>query len=96
MGHEWPWDRDLETQHLAVLRTHEMMYVQFGDGSWLCFDLASDPTGRTLVDDPAVVLPLAQEMLTWRSTHADRTLADLVLTEGGIGRWPAMPGNWGT
>lgn len=96
VGHEWPWDRDLEAQHLAVLRTLEHMYVQFGDGSWLCFDMAVDPTGRTSVEDPAVVLPLAQEMLTWRSTHADRTLADLVLTEGGIGRWPAMPDHWGS
>ena len=46
-------------------------YVQFGDGSWLCFDLAADPTWRTAIDDPAVVLPLAQEMLTWR--HATPT-----------------------
>ena len=28
-------------------------YVQFGDGSWRCFDLAADPTWRTEVDDPA-------------------------------------------
>ena len=70
-------------------------YVQFGDGSWLCFDLVADPTWRTTVDDPAVVLPLAQEMLTWRSEHADRTLTDMVLTRGGIGRWPVLPDGWG-
>lgn len=87
--HEWPWDRELERQHLAVLRTNDHAYVQFANGDSLCFDLAADPTWRTLVDDAAVVLPLAQRMLTWRSQHADRTLADLVLDVGGPkGRWP--------
>lgn len=89
--HEWPWDRMLEEQHLAVLRTADHAYVQFGNGDWLCFDLAADATWRTEVRDPAVVLPLAQEMLTWRSRHADRLLADLVLEDGGIGRWPPVP-----
>jgi arylsulfatase A-like enzyme len=88
---EWPWDRTLERQHLAVLRTDGHAYVQFGNGDWLCFDLAADPTWRTTVDDPAVVLPLVQDMLTWRSQHTDRTLTDLVLDErGGIGRWPRV------
>jgi arylsulfatase A-like enzyme len=91
----WPWNRGLERQNLAVHRTTTHAYVQFGDGSWLCFDLAADPTWRTTVDDPAVVLPLAQEMLTWRSRHADRTLTDMVLERGGRGRWPAMPEGWG-
>ena len=91
LPHAWPWDRALEEQHLAVLRTDEHAYVQFGNGEWLCFDLATDPTWRTEVRDPAVVLPLAQEMLVWRSRHADRLLADLVLEDGGIGRWPPVP-----
>jgi arylsulfatase A-like enzyme len=90
-----PWDRDLERQHLAVLRTDTHAYVQFGDGSWLCFDLVTDPTWRTTTEDPAVVLPLAQAMLTWRSQHADRTMADMLLERGGIGRWPALPEGWG-
>ena len=55
--HEWPWDRRLERQHLAVRRTESLAYVQFGNGSWKCFDLAADPTWRTEVTDPAVVLP---------------------------------------
>ncbi|HEY5663402.1 MAG TPA: sulfatase-like hydrolase/transferase [Ilumatobacter sp.] len=89
---EWPWERALERQHLAVHRTDAHAYVQFGNGDWLCFDLAADPTWRTTVDDPAVVLPLAQAMLVWRSQHAERTLADLVLDEvGGAGRWPPVP-----
>ena len=93
--HEWPWDRKLERRHLTVHRDHRYAYVQFGDGSWRCFDLASDPTWRTEVDDPAIVLPLAQAMLTWRSRHADRTLADLVIGADGGGRWPPLPAGWG-
>jgi arylsulfatase A-like enzyme len=90
--HEWPWDRTLERQHLAVHRTESHAYVHFGNGTWLCFDLAADPTWRTTVDDPAVVLPLAQDMLSWRSHHTDRTLTDLVISEqGGAGRWPELP-----
>ena len=77
------------------IRDDDYAYVQFGNGSWRCFDLAADPTWRTEVDDPAVVLPLAQAMLTWRSQHADRTLADLVLGPDGGGRWPPMPAGWG-
>jgi hypothetical protein len=59
----------------------------------LCFDLAADPTWRTATEDPAVVLPLVQGMLTWRSQHTDRLLADLTYegTPGGAGRWPTVP-----
>jgi arylsulfatase A-like enzyme len=89
--HEWPWDRTLERQHLAVHRTDGNAYVQFGNGDWLCFDLAADPTWRTTIVDPAIVMPLVQDMVTWRSQHADRTLADLVLERGGVGRWPEVP-----
>ena len=94
--HEWPWDRMLERRHLAVLRDDDYAYVQFGNGSWRCFDIAADPTWRTEETDPAVVLPLAQAMLTWRSQHADRILADLVLGPDGGGRWPPLPAGWGT
>jgi arylsulfatase A-like enzyme len=92
--HDWPWDRALERRHLAVHRDTDHVYVQFGNGSWRCFDIAADPTWRTTVDDPAVVLPLAQAMLTWRSEHAERTLADLVLGPDGGGRWPPLPNGW--
>ena len=87
--HQWPWDRRLERQHLAVLRTDTAAYVQFGDGTWRCYDLAGDPTWRTEITDPAIVLALTQEMLTWRSTHADRTMTGMLLEHGGIGRWPS-------
>ena len=91
ISHEWPWDRVLERQHLTVTRTDSHAYVQFGNGDWLCFDLATDPTWRTETHDPAVVLPLAQELLIWRSQHANRLLADLVLGAQGAGRWPPVP-----
>ncbi|MBI3784131.1 MAG: sulfatase-like hydrolase/transferase [Deltaproteobacteria bacterium] len=90
----WPWDRSLEQHHLSVLRNHEAAYVQFGDGSWCCFDLAADPTWRTEHIDPATALRLAQAMLVWRSSHADRTLTGMLLADGGIGRWPSMPDGW--
>jgi arylsulfatase A-like enzyme len=86
--HEWPWDRRLERQNLAVLRNDTHAYVQFGDGSWLCFDLAADPTWLTHETDPAVVLPLAQQMLVWRQVHLDRQMTGMLLRDGGIGRRP--------
>ncbi len=86
--HAWPWDRRLERQHLTVSMTDQVQYVQFGDGSWLCFDLAADRTARTQISDPAVVLANAQSMLTWRSRHADRTLTDMLVHQGGVGRLP--------
>jgi len=87
-SHDWPWDRRLEECNLAVLRDAEVQYVQFGDGTWLCFDLVADPTGRTLIDDPAIVLGRAQAMLKWRANHLDRTLTDMLVEHGGIGRLP--------
>jgi arylsulfatase A-like enzyme len=88
--HPWPWDRRLESKHLTVARSASHAYVQFDDGQWRCFDLAVDPTWRTEVEDPAVVLEYAQAMLTWRSRHADRTLSDMLLIDGGIGRRPEV------
>ena len=86
--HPWPWDRRLERKHLAVLRSDAAAYVQFGDGSWRCFDLAADPTWRTEQEDRDAVLAQAQAMLVWRSQHADRTLTDMLLIGGGLGRVP--------
>ena len=86
--HRWPWDRRLERKHLAVVRSERAAYVQFGDGSWRCFDLASDPTWQTEQHDLDVVLAQAQAMLLWRSQHADRTLTDMLLVGGGMGRLP--------
>jgi arylsulfatase A-like enzyme len=86
--HPWPWDRRLECKHLTVRRTDDLAYVQFGDGNWRCFRV--DGGGRWVVEegDPATVLAEAQGMLTWRSRHTDRTLADMLLIQGGLGRIP--------
>jgi arylsulfatase A-like enzyme len=84
----WPWDRRLESNNLAVLHDADGAYVHFGDGSSLCFDLATDPTWQTLQTDPTIVLSYAQRMLTWRATHTDRTLADFRAKDGGQGHWP--------
>ena len=86
--HEWPWDRRLERYNLSVRRGRDVQYVQFGDGSSLCFDLATDPTARTLVTDPAVILEQAQAMLAWRAQHLDRTMTDMLVDRGGVGRFP--------
>ena len=89
--HEWPWDRRLERQNLAVRRSRDRAFVHFGDGSWRCFDLAVDPTWQTEVTDPAVVLAESAAMLSWRSRNLDRTMTGLLLQDGGIGRWPDSP-----
>lgn len=92
--HAWPRDRRLERQNLAVRRTGSAAYVQFGDGSWLAFDLKADPTWRTALTDPARILEEAQAMLVWRAQHLDRTMTGLLVEAGGIGRWPDMPADW--
>jgi len=84
-----PADRTLESCALTVRRSTRRAYVQFGDGSWRCFDLEADPTWQTDVDDPAIVMAEAQAMLTWRATHADRQLSGMLITaDGPIGRLP--------
>lgn len=93
--HAWPWDRRLEDKTLAVRRSEDTGYVQFGNGDWLCFDLAADPSWRTRVHDPARVLAAAQAMLSWRARHAERTMTGMLVEGGGIGRWPPMPAGWG-
>ncbi len=85
---DWPWKRKLDDQHLAVHRTRDIAYVQFGDGSSLCFDLEKDPTWRTQVDDPNRILDMARRKLVWRSRNTDRTHTDLLLRNGGTGTWP--------
>lgn len=92
---DWPWDGRLEQQCLAVRRSEGLAYVHFGDGSFRCFDLAADPTWRTEVSDPAVLLREAQALLTWRAQHADRTLTGVLVNKGLTGRRPAMPAGWG-
>jgi hypothetical protein len=74
---------------LAVRRSDLYAYVQFADGDWLCFDIATDPTWRTLTTDPSVVMGEAQAMLQWRMKNTNRTLTGFLAEDGGTGRWPA-------
>ena len=76
---DWPGDRSTTRDQLAVLRSGEGAYVQFGDGSWRCFDLSTDPGWGAETVDPAVVLGYAQSMLAWRSQHADQTLTGTLI-----------------
>ncbi|MGA2527873.1 MAG: sulfatase-like hydrolase/transferase [Acidimicrobiales bacterium] len=92
LAFNWPWDRRLERDNLVVRRFEDAAYVQFGDGSWRCYDLAADPSWRTEIDDPSRVLDYAQSMLTWRAEHADRAVTSFLLENGGVGRWPAGAG----
>lgn len=92
--HPWPWDRRLERMTLSVRRDEAGAYVHFGDGTWRSFDLVADPTWRTAIADPALVLAQAQAMLSWRARHLDRNLTGMLAGPGGIGRWPPMPDGW--
>ncbi len=87
----------LEMQHLCVRRSSTHAYVQFGDGTWRCFNLALDPTWQTEETDPQVILAQAQAMLVWRSTHTDRTHTSALLRDIPIGleigsEHPSVPG----
>jgi arylsulfatase A-like enzyme len=102
--YEWDWrdlvmgptrtsggpDARLERTNLAVERTGSHAYVQFADGTWLCFDLAADPTWATITTDADVVLPLAQSMLTWRSNHLGGTYTQRLLGPDRRGLWPEL------
>lgn len=84
----WPWKRSLEKQTLCVHRTDDIAYVQFGDGRFICFDIAADPTWRTECTDQSRVLAAAQELLTWRMQMTDRQHTGFLVENGGTGRWP--------
>lgn len=86
--YEWPWSRKLEQLTLAVRRSDTHIYVQFGDGDALCFDLVQDPHQRVTTNDSAILYREARAMLQWRMEHADRTLTGFLVEDGGKGRWP--------
>lgn len=85
---QWPWDQSLEQQHVTTRVYDDRAYVQFGDGSWLAFDLLADPSWRTSLNNAEITLQMTQDMLVWRSRHTDRQLTSMLIEKGGIGQWP--------
>jgi arylsulfatase A-like enzyme len=82
-----PSSQTLARRNLAVSVSDDIAYVQFGDGSYKCFDLVVDPTWRTECRDVERVLSAAQEQLVWRQGHLRHDLTDMLLS-------PERPGNW--
>lgn len=74
--------------YLAVIRDRDWQYVHFAGLPPLLFDLRADPhQTRNLADDPArqaELLHYARTMLSWRMTHAERVLANTMLTAEGV------------
>lgn len=82
-------DWNLSRQNLAVSLGEDTAYVQFGDGTFRCFDLVADPTWRTECEDLDRVLAGAQEQLVWRQEHLGREFTDMLLRTNRPGRWPS-------
>lgn len=72
----------------AVIRDDHYKYVHFAALPPLLFDMRADPHETTnLAEEEGmreVVLRYAQRMLSWRLTHADRTLSNMALTRQGL------------
>lgn len=84
----WSADQRITGKNLAVSVSDDVSYVQFGDGSFRCFDLRTDPTWRTECRDSDRVLAAAQEQLVWRQDHLRNDLTDMLLGFQRKGRWP--------
>ncbi len=89
LGGHAPPAEVLAQRNLAVTLTEDLAYVQFGDGSYRCFDLAADPSWRTECDDVDRVLAAAQTQLVWRQRHLRREGTDLLLSPERLGNWPS-------
>jgi arylsulfatase A-like enzyme len=84
----WTIDQSIANQNLTVSVGDDLSYVQFGDGTFRCFDLGVDPTWRTECTDSDRVLVGAQEQLVWRQEHLRRDMTDMLLGPYRLGRWP--------
>ena len=78
-GAGWPADRRSASHQVTVRRSDDVAYVQFSDGDALVYDLAADPTWRTMLDDPVRAWAEARALLAWRAQHSDRTLTGIFL-----------------
>lgn len=88
----WPHDRMLSRQNLAVSFSDDLAYVQFGDGNFLAYDVANDPTWRTPCTDESRILVAAQEQLQWRQEHLRRDETDMLVNARRSGIWPTVVG----
>ena len=86
----WTNNQILSDQNLAVSLSDDVGYVQFGDGSFKCFDVAADPTWRTECSDADRILVAVREQLVWRQEHLRRELTDMLLSPQRRGRWPTQ------
>jgi arylsulfatase A-like enzyme len=85
----WTIDQSIGNQNLTVSVSDQLSYVQFGDGTFRCFDLKRDPTWRTECTDADRILAGAQEQLVWRQAHLRRDMTDMLLGPYRLGRWPS-------
>jgi arylsulfatase A-like enzyme len=85
-----PGEHDLTSDECAmtIRRGERFKYVHFTRLPPLLFDLAQDPHElNDLAGDPAqagVMLGAAQDLLSWRMAHEERTLTHLRLTDDGV------------
>ena len=79
---------DMDRSSLCVVQDARYKYVHFAALPALFFDLQADPHQFVnLADDPAhaaLVRDYAQKALSWRLTHADRTLTHFRATPQGL------------
>lgn len=83
-----PSRQTLARRNLAVSVSDDLAYVQFGDGSFRCFDIGLDPTWRTECHDAERVLQAAQRQLVWRQGNLRHDLTDMLLSPERLGEWP--------
>ncbi len=78
-----------EACNLAALRGERFKYVHFAGLEPLLFDMQADPAEtRNLAQDPAYReqrLEMAEAMLALRQRHAEQSLANLLISEAGVG-----------
>jgi hypothetical protein len=88
-GSQIPSRDTLARRNLAVSVSETLAFVQFGDGSMKCFDLAMDPTWRTECDERERVFDAMKQQLLWRQAHLRHDLTDMLLGPDRRGRWPS-------
>ena len=79
---------DLDAANLAVLRTKQHRFVQFGgDTPCVLFDLEGEGEGQNLAEDPSklrICLDLSRQMLCHRMQNPDGTFSRSLVTSEGL------------